>query len=170
MRPVGHGWRPVGLPLLLAGSIAGCPAAPQKSGSGDSEPAQALVVLSVETGPGSRPGPIEGRLRCGDEGMPPAPPCLPEDITLAGAVLDCGPVEATIDRGVSHNLLVRFPSGLGRRFPGMPADLDIVRCVQSRVGFGFSAGIATGADGAPGGDPGPFESLHSKGPREKRPG
>lgn len=168
MRPSGHGWRPVGLPLLLAGSIAGCSAAPRESGSG--KPTRALVVLSVETGPASRPGPIEGRLRCEDEGMPPVAPCLAEDITLAGAVLACGPVEATIDRGWSHKLLVKFPSGLSRRFPGMPADLDIVRCVQSRVGFGFSAGIAAGADGAPVGDPRPFQSLHSRrrGPGEAR--
>lgn len=169
MRPDENRLRPARLPLLLAGLIAGCSPAPQKGGPGEPAPARSLVVLAVDTGPRSMPGPIQGGVRCGDEDMPPGPPCLAEDITLAGAVLACGPVEATIDRGASHRLLVRFPAGLSGRFAGMPADVDIVRCVQSRVGFSFSAGIATDAEEVEG-DPVPFEALHSKRPGEKQAG
>lgn len=159
----------VALPLLLAGLLAGCCSeAPPKSESPDSAPVQSFVELAVDTGPGSTPGPIQGRVRCGDEDLPPAPPCLAGDLTLAEAVLACGPVEATVDRGTSHRLLVRFPAGLGARFPAMPSDLEIVRCVQARVGFSFAAGIAAGPDAIADSNPTPFAALHSR-PGETRP-
>jgi hypothetical protein len=168
MRLAGHRPRRGRLPFLLAGLIAGCSPESPKSDSADSTPAPGFVLLSVDSGQRAAPGPIRGGLRCDDEAMPPSRPCLAEDLTLAEAVLACGPVEATIDRGAGHRLLVRFPAGLSRRFAGMPADVEIVRCVQSRVGFSFSAGIATDPEAVEG-NPAPFEALHSRLPREKQP-
>lgn len=127
-------------------------------------------MLAAPAGVRDSPGPIQGNVRCGDEDMPPQAPCLVEDLTLARAVLACGPTEATIDRGASHYALVKFPAGLRERFPSMPTDLEIVRCVQSRVGFSFSAGLAIDGEETLHGDQAPFETLHSRPPVEKRPG
>jgi len=158
---IGAGLRQVAI-LCAAGLAAACSSGEQPA-SGKS-----IVLLSVETGPGARPGSIRGEVRCGDEDMPAPPPCLPDDLPLAEAVLACGPVQATIDRGASHRLLVKFPAGTSERFPALPADVDIVRCVRSRVGFSFSAGLATDSDEVLEGNPAPFRILHSGRPAEKR--
>jgi hypothetical protein len=132
------------------------PAAGIRSGNGS------IIVLAVQTGPGVSEGPIQGQAPCeGDLGRM-IPPCLADDVELARAVLSCGPVEATIDRGASHRLFVHFRARLSERFPGMPADIDIVRCVRSRVGFAFSAGVAKDDSGILDATPAPFEILHSK--------
>lgn len=148
--------------LGLAGLAAGC--SPSRS-SEAGEPAKdrTFVILSVTTGPEASPGPIQGSVKCGGDGLLPVPPCLEDDLALAQAVLGCGPVQATIDRGQSHRLRVHFPARLSDRFPDMPGDLEIVRCVQRRVGFAFSAGDATDpetleADGAR------FAALHARRP------
>lgn len=161
---IGAGPRGVAI-LCAAGLVAACSPAPK---AGAPEPGTRIVILSVETGPRARPGPIQGGVQCGDEDMPPSPPCLPDDMPLAEAVLACGPVQATIDRGASHRLLVKFPAGMSERFPALPADVDIVRCVRSRVDFSFSAGLATDSDEVLDGDPAPFQILHSKQPGEKQ--
>jgi hypothetical protein len=147
----------------VAGLMAGCSSAPETGKSGEPSSRPSMVVLAIDTGPREVTGPIQGLLRCEDKG-PPLPPCLADDVALAEAVLACGPVEATIDRGSSHRLFVHFPAHLSEPSPGMPADLDIVRCVQGRVGFSFSAGVATDPSGILEGDPAPFEALHSKRP------
>lgn len=126
-----------------------------------------MVVLVAPSGVRDAPGQIQGRVRCGDADMPPGPPCMAEDLILARAVLDCGPVEATIDRGANHVQIVKFPAGLHARFPSIPADLEIVRCVRGRIGFSFSAGLATEGQEDLLGDERPFEPLHSK-PAAKR--
>ena len=91
-------------------------------------------------------------------------PCLPDDLTLAEALLSCGPAEATIDRGASHRLFVHFPARIHDRFPALPTDVEIVRCVRSRVGFSFEAGVAAGPSAIMDADPAPFAALHSKRP------
>lgn len=149
-----------------AGSVASCSEGPGKDES-DLAGLRGSIVLAVSTPQKAFPGPIQGKVRCeGDLGFL-VEPCLAEDLTLARAVLSCGPTEATIDRGQTHHLVVRFPARLSERFPGMPADLDIVRCVQSRVGFSFFAGAATGDEANLYEDQAPFQSLHSKRPGEK---
>jgi len=144
--------------------LASCSAAPRAREASESR--RSIVLLAAPAGPRDFAGPIQGTVRC-DEAMPAEAPCLAEDLTLAQAVLACGPVEATIDRGTSHYRLVSFPAGLRERFPAMSSDLDIVRCVQGRVGFSFSAVLAAEGAEALDGDSAPFETLHSKGSRAK---
>jgi hypothetical protein len=146
--------RNIGVAAALV--ISAC--ADQGDGNGSAGP-EPVVVLSIAMGPGPAVDPIPGGLRCESE---IDILCVADSIRLAEAVLHCGPVEATIYRA-NHVHFVSFPSGLDRRFPqGMPSDLDIVRCVQSRVGFGFSAGIHRDPDpdGWLDADPRPFEALH----------
>lgn len=161
---IGEAHRRVAM-VCAAGLAAACSAAPEASAP---PPGKRIVILSVATAPDARPGPIRGQVRCGDEALPALPPCLADDMPLAEAVLACGPVEATIDRGASHYRRVKFPAGLSDRFPGFPADVDIVRCVQGRVGFAFSAGLATDSEDALDADPAPFRRLHSNRPAARR--
>lgn len=147
--------------FLLSALLSGCGGrdAPGNSTGGIVQPPS--VVLTVELGEGPTRSPIRGTVRCGADAPPVAGPCLPADIPLAEAVLACGPVEVAIDRGTSHVGIVRFASGLHRRFPGIPPDLEIVRCVQQRVGFPFTAGIAADPSEAVELDQRPFASLHA---------
>ena len=145
------------LSLLLSG--CGGDDAPGNATSGVVQPSS--VVLTVEMGAGPTRGPIQGSVRCGADAPPVAGPCLPADLPLAEAVLACGPVQVAIDRGTSHLGIVRFAAGLHRRFPGIPPDLEIVRCVQQRVGFPFTAGLATDPAEAIELDQRPFASLHA---------
>jgi hypothetical protein len=119
------------------------------------------VVLSIWDGPADYPrAPIQGSIPCTN---PPEldPLCAQDDGRLAEAVLQCGSLEATIDRSTSHVRYVHFPAGLHERFRAIPADLDIVRCVRGRVGFRFAAGIARDRSALEGADRRPFTSLHA---------
>lgn len=146
--------------VWAAAFVASCSEASREPASPPTP--RSMVVLVAPSGVRDAPGPIQGTVRCGDGDMPAEPPCMAEDLTLARAVLDCGPVEATIDRGASHVQIVKFPAGLHARFPSIPADLEVVRCVRGRVGFSFSAGLATEGREDLHGDETPFEALHSK--------
>ena len=125
-----------------------------------------FVVLSVDIGlldgPIAVDGPIRGRLACSDTDKATLGVCMPSDLPLAEAVLSCGPVQVTVDRGFDHRAQVYFSANQHERFSSIPTDLEIVRCVQGQVGFGFRAYIS---DGPPGGlveDERPFVSLRSR--------
>lgn len=117
-------------------------------------------MLSVDHGPQDSE-PIRGAVAC-DSAVPVSGPCLADDLPLAQAVLQCGPVQVTMDRGTSHRTMVYFPAGMKERVPAMPTDLDIVRCVQSRIGFAFRAALANGPPGAAEADETPFSPLHRR--------
>ena len=122
------------------------------------EQRQPLVVLSLTDPSG---GPIKGLVSCEDKDARALmdEPCLADATTLARSVLLCGPIQASIDMGGSHVSYVYFPSSLR----DMPKDIDVVRCVQRRVGFRFAAGISSvppaDLDASP--DDQLFKSLHS---------
>ena len=117
-------------------------------------------MLWITEGPETFLDSIRGTIACN---APPEldPLCVPDDARLAEAVLQCGSPEVTIDRGYSHVRFIHFPAGLHARFNAIPSDVDIVRCVQGRVGFRFSAGLGTDPASLPGADQRPFAALHT---------
>lgn len=132
--------------------------------SKDISPQPENVVLSITDLTG---GVIQGTVRCTDNlGRALVnDACLPWEQTLADAVFSCGPSIVTIDRSWTHVKYVSFPV---KSYPEEPTNLEVVRCVQSKVGFGFSA--TTGLAGIPGETPGnwddaPFRALHSSRPK-----
>jgi hypothetical protein len=143
-------------------SAASCSrSAPEKT---EAPAARPVVVLSIWDGPPESPrAPIQGSVACIDRPLFD-PLCMEDDGRLAEAVLQCGSLEVTIDRGSSHVRHVHFPAGLHERFDAIPADLDIVRCVRGQIGFRFAAGIARDRSSLEGADRRPFESLHAPEP------
>ena len=120
-----------------------------------------IVVLSAEHGPNAVDGPIKGNVPC-SETEPPSGFCLADDVPLAQVVLQCGPEEVTINRGLSHRILVYFPAGMHERFRSVPTDAEIVRCVKDRVGFSFRAFITDDPTSLASEDEEPFAPLHSR--------
>jgi hypothetical protein len=120
------------------------------------------VVLSITELTG---GAINGTAQCKDKAgrMLMRDECLPSERALTDAVLACGPSIATIDLSWSHTRYVAFPTNWR---PDNPSSLEVVRCVQSKVGFAFSAMVSDGPrpDEPPEGDRTAFLSLHSPRP------
>jgi len=146
--------------VLAVGSVllAGCSPKPMVS----TENATAkLVVLGIDD---NLSGPIQGHAQCKDDNGRPVmkPQCLASYDILLGAVFSCGPSKVTVDRSWTHSEYVSFPTNWA---PGNPSSLDAVKCIQSKVGFPFSAVIASATE--PGefpaaGDDAPFRVLHSR--------
>lgn len=89
--------------------------------------------------------------------------CVASAPYLAEVVALCGPLVVTIDRSMLHGEAVSFP--IDSR-PDAPSSFEVVRCVQRKVGFSFSAAIAPARkDGEPpsihDGNESAFASLHS---------
>ena len=146
--------------LLLTLSAA-CAASEGGNQARTSTEAGQLVVLAITSGRNGYEDPIKGTVPCDFErGMF----CGRDAVELARAVLSCGPLQATIDRSISHVEYVYFESNLRERLPAVefPSDLEIVRCVQQSVGFRFSAGMASSSDDLPALDQHPFEPLHER--------
>jgi len=124
-------------------------------GRGRSPGGAPSVVLSATEFAG---GPIAGAVACeqADGRAVLDAPCLPEPTVLAGAVLACGPTEASIEVE-PHVWYVRFPS---RGASGGAGDLAVVDCVRRRVGFAFRAGVATRDGEEP--DERPFAVLRAR--------
>lgn len=143
---------------LTLAVLAGCA---HQSTSSQAQEQQRMVVLTLTDLTG---GPIKGLVACEQKRGSPMiyGPCLADATTLAQAVLYCGPVEVGIYKGTSHVSYVHFPS----KQPYMPKDVDVVSCVQQRVGFRFAAGIADlppwHVDAMSEPDDHLFRSLHSK--------
>lgn len=123
---------------------------------------QKSVVLSITDLTG---GAIKGTARCTDKAgrMLMREECLPSERALTEAVLACGPSIATIDLSWNHSIYVAFPTNWR---PDKPSVLEVVRCVQSKVGFAFSAMVGTEPrpGESPQGDNTAFLSLHSPRP------
>jgi hypothetical protein len=75
------------------------------------------------------------------------------------AVQSCGPEMVTLDTSGMHYQSVSFPVKLR----ATPPAIDVVRCVQSKVGYRFSAFIAQGPGTEEGlaGDDKAFVALQS---------
>ena len=136
-------------------ALAGCD---NPSTNRPAEQQPPLVVLSITEFTG---GPIKGSVACQDKDgrvlMDEA--CLPDATTLARSVLLCGPTQVTVDVGTLHETYAYFPSHLRET----PTDLDVVKCVQRRVGFPFRAGISSVPPSHPRFNPASemFSSLHA---------
>ncbi len=87
-------------------------------------------------------------------------PCLPGGENLMSAVQSCGPAMVTLDTSQLHYVSVSFPAASRDG----PRDFDVVRCVQSKVGYRFSAFNAKepGTEAGLGGDQKAFASLYSE--------
>ena len=118
-----------------------------------------LVVLSLTDFTG---GPIKGLVTCENKRGAALmdEPCLPDATTLARSALLCGPTRVSIEMGSSHISYIYFPSELR----DMPKDIDVVRCVQRRVGVRFAAARSAVPPLDPDAsfDDQPFRTLHSQ--------
>ena len=144
--------------VIGAASLAGCSSKPTVA---TENPTAGLVVLGIDD---NLSGPIQGHAQCKDDKGRPAmrPECLASYDILMGAVFSCGPSKVTVDRSWTHSEYVSFPTNWA---PANPSSLDVVRCIQRKVGFPFSAVIAPATE--PGefpaeGDDAPFAALHSR--------
>jgi len=86
--------------------------------------------------------------------------CLPGGENLMSAVQSCGPEMVTLDTSQLHYVSVSFPTAP----QDGPRDFDVVRCVQSKVGYRFSAFNAKGPGTEAGlnGDQKAFAALYSE--------
>lgn len=147
------------LVVLLGGLgfLASCSLGPAQAQ--DASARKEVVVLSIVDLTG---GAINGTARCTDEAgrMLMKNECMPSEKALIEAVFACGPKIATIDLSWTHAKYVSFPTDWR---PGSPSNLEVVRCVQSKVGFAFSAMISTDTkqDERPDGNDTAFLSLHT---------
>lgn len=147
------------LATLSLGAVVACSQPSQTPGN----PSQGkYVVLSMTEFTG---GNIAGLVSCEDDKgqIIISDQCVASAPYLAEVVALCGPLVVTIDRSMLHGEAVSFPIDLR---PEAPSSLEVVRCVQRKVGFSFSAAIAPARkDGEPpsiyDGNENPFASLHS---------
>ena len=140
----------------------GCSQAEPSTSTNQAPAAEKFVVIETDHGHATVVGgPIKGSVAC-SQAEPPSGVCLAHDLPLAEAVLNCGPVQVTVDRRTSHQSIVYFSAGMHERFPSIPPDLDIVRCVQQQIGFSFRAYISDDPTEVGARDQRPFVSLHSR--------
>jgi len=67
--------------------------------------------------------------------------CMLGDLPLADAFLLCGPIQITVDRGMSYRGPGLLFGDMDERFSSIRTDREIVRCVQGQVRFGVRAYI-----------------------------
>jgi len=145
--------------VLASATLAACGQVPPATENMADPSDGRAVLLTISHGRDPAIDPIHGAVVCEGE---LDPLCVGTPVRLAEAVLLCGPDQGTIDQGWTHVDHVHFPAGLHERFPQLPTDLDIVRCVQGRVGFRFSAAIIANVDTHEGLDQRPFRALHAE--------
>lgn len=144
--------------FILSSGLAAC--SPKPTQNKDDTTSNKYLVLSLTEFTG---GMIKGKIECSDSKgrFIMNDECMPSDQTLGEAAFACGPSIVSIDRSWTHVKYVSFPVNWR---PGNPSSLEVVKCIQSKIGFTFSAHI--GAAPTPGGSPEkgdntPFLSLHS---------
>ena len=148
--------------MAVCGLLALAACSPLSTQDQEASTAHAAVVLSITDLTG---GSIKGAVKCTDEAGRAlmSYECFPSEYTLQRTIFSCGPSIATIDQSWTHNTYVTFPANWG---PGKPSSLEVVRCIQSKVGFAFSATMGTTPmpGDNPEGDGTIFQSLHSTRP------
>ena len=141
-----------GVTLVLAPAwLVSCASEPQVERQSSQHIDYVVLTMASLTG-----GSIQGSVACRD---PMEFACLPAGINLMQAVQSCGPEMVTLDTSAMHYQSVSFPA----KWPGTPPAVDVVQCVQSKVGLRFSAFIAQGLGTEAGlaGDDKAFVGLHS---------
>lgn len=139
----------VALALALAW-LASCTSEPQVERQRGENTDYVTLTMASLTG-----GSIKGSVECRNA----TDACLPAGINLMQAVQSCGPEMVTLDTSAMHYQSVSFPA----KWPATPPAIDVVRCVQSKVGYRFSAFIAQGPGTEEGlaGDDKEFVALQS---------
>ena len=139
-------------------SIASC--SPEEARPARDQSQDKWVVLSITEFTG---GMIKGSVPCTDDAGREilTGPCFSTADILMSAVFGCGPSIVTIDRSWTHTEFVSFPVNQQSE---QPSDLEVVQCVQRKVGFRFSAAIgeAPKLGEHPGTDSSPFAPLQSE--------